>query len=112
MFSIDLNEIDWMNGVAIRSAGAGCPLVIFPGMEGSGESCLQVVAGVLHILKDSSCSVRLVLVDYSAEDHGTFDALINTVLELLRRTMEERSVLSGVSPSATCLPSVLRMQKN
>jgi hypothetical protein len=35
-------------GVTLRSWGAGTPLFVFPGMEGSGESCLDLVASVVR----------------------------------------------------------------
>jgi pimeloyl-ACP methyl ester carboxylesterase len=87
MFGISLNQIDQVDGVSIRSSGAGQPLVVFPGMEGSGESCLQVIAKVSQVVRDASCPVTLVLVDYAAENHDSFDALAGTILKLLERNM-------------------------
>jgi pimeloyl-ACP methyl ester carboxylesterase len=52
-------------------------VVVFPGMEGSGESCLRLAADAVQ--------GQLVLVDYSQERHRFMGALVDTIAELIER---------------------------
>jgi hypothetical protein len=87
------DELGRQHGVLIRLSGVGQPLVVFPGMQGSGESCMQVIAKVCQVARDAACPVQLVLVDYAAENHATFDALVDTILKLLERNMGNNPLL-------------------
>jgi pimeloyl-ACP methyl ester carboxylesterase len=82
----DLVPIAAGHGVVVRARGAGVPVVVFPGMEGSGESCLHLVLPVLDNLGGAG-SHRLILVDYAQEQHASFDGLAQTVAELLATTL-------------------------
>ena len=69
-------------GVRLRAAGAGRTLVVVPGMEGDGTSCLHTVIPVWQEL-DRRAPTRLVLVDYAAEQHGSLTDLEDTVVRLV-----------------------------
>jgi hypothetical protein len=64
----------------------GSPVVFFPGMEGSGESCMHLVVPTLERLAARGAGHRLVLVDYADEQHTSFDALSDTIAALLAET--------------------------
>jgi pimeloyl-ACP methyl ester carboxylesterase len=76
------------NGVTLRSEGAGTPVFLFPGMEGSGESCLHLARPVVAAKR-----MRLVLVDFREEMHSGFDELLDTVAGLVQ----------GAAGTAECL---------
>ncbi|MHC2290367.1 alpha/beta fold hydrolase domain-containing protein [Bradyrhizobium barranii] len=61
---------------------AGDLLLVFPGMEGSGESCIEIVLAVLESLRIPQ---RLVLVDYSQECCDEFDELVDIIRDLIQR---------------------------
>lgn len=84
------------DGVRLRSQGTGRPLVVVPGMKGDGSSCLHVVLPVWRDLQRHD-PVRLVLVDYAAEQHGTLPALEATLTRLLRAAEVEPAVVWGQS---------------
>ena len=88
-----LGEAD---GVRLRTLGTGRSLVVVPGMEGDGSSCLHVVLPVWRDLQRHG-PVRLVLVDYAAEQHRTLPALEATVIGLLRAAEVEPAVVWGQS---------------
>jgi pimeloyl-ACP methyl ester carboxylesterase len=69
-------------GVRLRACGDGPPVVVFPGLEGSGESCLHLVLPVL-VPADLPARGRVILVDYAAERHRLLGELVATVGELL-----------------------------
>lgn len=70
------------DGVTLRHVGEGQPLVIVPGMEGSGESTLHLIAPVIQSLLSES-DYQLILLDYSGESHQTLESLVETSYELL-----------------------------
>jgi len=72
-------------GVAIRCFGGGEPIVVVPGMEGSGERCLHLVVPVAErALFECNRKFRLVLVDYSQESFATLEELIVQIRKLVR----------------------------
>lgn len=73
------------NGVVLRTRGDGRPLYVLSGLEGSGESCLHLVVPAVDARAGTSPypPVRVVLVDYAAEQHETFDQLVDTIAELV-----------------------------
>ncbi|MFC4472729.1 hypothetical protein ACFPH6_51175 [Streptomyces xiangluensis] len=73
--------LDAKGGVVLRTAGQGAPLVVFPGMEGDGQSCLHMALPVWNDLANTR-ERQLVLVDYAEEQHATLSALIDTLIEL------------------------------
>jgi pimeloyl-ACP methyl ester carboxylesterase len=72
-----LGEAD---GVRLLATGSGAPVVVFPGMEGSGESCLRLAADVVLAGREPG---RLVLVDYGRERHRFMGALVDTIAGLV-----------------------------
>jgi pimeloyl-ACP methyl ester carboxylesterase len=56
--------------------------VVFPGLEGSGESCLHLVLPVV-VPAGRDPHGRVILVDYAAERHRLLGELVSTVGELL-----------------------------
>ncbi len=79
---MELRELGQADGVRLLSSGAGPTVVVFPGMEGSGESCVRLAADVVLAGRGEG---RLVLVDYSGERHRFLGALIDTIAGLLER---------------------------
>lgn len=72
-------------GVTLREHGAGTTVFLIPGMEGSGESCLHVALPAVEECAQLGLPRRLVLVDYAAEEHASFDDLVDTIHELAAR---------------------------
>jgi pimeloyl-ACP methyl ester carboxylesterase len=64
------------------ATSSGDLLLVIPGMEGSGESCIEVVMGVLSAL---GTPYRLVLVDYSQERCGSFEELSEIIHSLAHK---------------------------
>ncbi|HEU5473502.1 MAG TPA: hypothetical protein VFV67_22890 [Actinophytocola sp.] len=77
-------ELGRAGGVRLLATGSGPPVVLLPGMEGSGESCLHL-AGPVALAEPGGG--RLVLVDYSGERHRFFGALVDTIAGLLDRCL-------------------------
>lgn len=83
MFGIALEDLLGFNSVKLRVCGTGHRrIVVFPGMEGSGESCLQVIAKTLS-LNQLWQETQLVVVDYSGEGHSSLESLVETIITLL-----------------------------
>jgi pimeloyl-ACP methyl ester carboxylesterase len=76
-------------------------------MEGNGTSCLHVVRRVWRDLQWHR-SVRLVLVDYTEEQHETLPALEATVAGLLRGVVDEPATVWGQSFGCLLAASVAR----
>jgi pimeloyl-ACP methyl ester carboxylesterase len=87
------------DGVVVRELGDGREIVfLMPGLEGSGESCLHLALPVIRRVAAAGASVRLALIDYAAEQHPTFDALVATIDGLCREAARGRvGVLWGQS---------------
>lgn len=69
-------------GICLLARGAGEPVLLLPGMEGDGSSCVDVATAVQEKLA-STHPLRLVLVDYSRERHATLAALQTAVLDAM-----------------------------
>jgi pimeloyl-ACP methyl ester carboxylesterase len=81
-------------GVAIRCFGDGQPIVVVPGMEGSGESCLHLVVPVAErALLEFNREFRVVLVDYSQESFARLEELIVQIRKLV---CEEVGTVSSI----------------
>jgi pimeloyl-ACP methyl ester carboxylesterase len=80
-------ELARLRGVRLRARGDGPPVVVFPGLEGSGESCLHLVLPVA-VPADGAPRGRVILVDYAAERHRLLGELVSTVGELLDGVLE------------------------
>jgi hypothetical protein len=95
------------DGVALRGLGSGTPLVVLPGMEGDGTSCLHVVRRVWRDLQQRG-SFRLVLVDYTEEQHASLPELEATVTDLVRGVVDGPAVVWGQSFGCLLAASVAR----
>ncbi len=84
------------DGVRLLARGSGEELVVVPGLEGDGSSCLHLVEPVRAALA-SKRPVRLVLVDYSAEQHQSLAALETTVVALVGEVLDQPAVVWGQS---------------
>lgn len=84
------------DGVRLRSLGTGAPLVVLPGMEGDGTSCLHVVSRVWRDLQRRA-PVRLVLVDYAEERHAELAALEAAIADLLGEVVDGPAIVWGQS---------------
>jgi len=94
-------EVAWTDlgsgaGVRLRAVGTGRTVVVVPGMEGDGTSCLHTVLPVWQEL-DRREPTRLVLVDYAAERHASLAALEDAVLGLVRSAAPQPFVVWGQS---------------
>lgn len=74
------------SGVTIKIYGDGTPLLIFSGMEGSGESCLHLVNPVIQSLPNDT-RYQLILLDYSLETHTSLEDLVTTMATLCDQTI-------------------------
>jgi pimeloyl-ACP methyl ester carboxylesterase len=67
------------DGILLQTWGHGTNLVVFPGLEGSGESCLHLVLPVLSQALDRGQPFRLLLVNYAHEKHQTLEAMVHSI---------------------------------
>jgi hypothetical protein len=95
------------DGVRLLARGSGEDLVVIPGLEGDGTSCLHVVEPVAAELARRR-PLRLVLVDYSAEQHPSLAALTATVLGLVGQTLQRPAVVWGQSFGCLLAAAVAR----
>jgi pimeloyl-ACP methyl ester carboxylesterase len=105
-------EPDWdalgeADGVRLRGLGSGTPLVVLPGMEGDGTSCLHVVRRVWHDLQQRG-ALRLLLVDYTEEQHASLPGLEATIADLVREAVDGPAVVWGQSFGCLLAASVAR----
>jgi hypothetical protein len=77
-------ELGRAGGVRLLATGSGPTVVLFPGMEGSGESCLHLAR---QVLLTGTRPARLALVDYSGERHRFLGSLVDTIAGLLDSTL-------------------------
>lgn len=91
-------ELGRLHGVRLRAIGEGQSVVVFAGMEGSGESCLHLVLPVV-VPNGAAPRGRIVLVDYAEERHQLLGELVTTISELLSSALprDEAVVLWGQS---------------
>lgn len=81
-------------GVSLRESGAGVPLVFVPGMTGGGQATLELCVQVAERAAAAGRPHRILLVDYTREEHATLEALRDTVEALVRPALgAERCVL-------------------
>jgi pimeloyl-ACP methyl ester carboxylesterase len=73
-------ELGRADGVRLLARGSGPTVVVFPGMEGSGESCLRLAS---EVVLTGPGEGRLVMVDYAEERHRFMGALVETIAGLL-----------------------------
>lgn len=82
------------NGVALRETGGGAPLVFVPGMTGGGQATLELCVRAAERAATAGKPYRLLLVDYTGEEHATLEALGDTIDALVRPALGgERCVL-------------------
>jgi hypothetical protein len=72
------------NGVELREHGSGAPLIFVPGMTGGGQATLELCVQVAEQAAAIGKPQRLLLVDYTREEHDTFEALRDTIEQLVR----------------------------
>jgi hypothetical protein len=93
------------NGVALRESGTGAPLVFVPGMTGGGQATLELCVQVTEQATAAGKPHRLLLVDYTLEEHTTIEALRDTIEALVRPTLgTERCVLWTESLGCVAAP--------
>jgi pimeloyl-ACP methyl ester carboxylesterase len=82
------------NGVELREHGSGAPLVFVPGMTGGGQATLELCLQVAEQAAAAGKPHRVLLVDYTREEHETFDALRDTIEQLVRPALgRERTIV-------------------
>ncbi len=89
--AINYRTVDSANGVTLRECGEGEAVFVFPGMEGSGESCLHLAEPVINQARLVGTSHRLMLVDYAREEHATLGDLIETINQLIQSETNDES---------------------
>jgi hypothetical protein len=93
------------NGVELRENGKGSPLVFIPGMTGGGQATLELCVEVAEQAAAAGKPQRLLLVDYTREDHASFEALRDTIEQLVRPVLGlERCVLWSESLGCLAAP--------
>jgi len=92
-FNIPFETVQEKNGVKIQTWGNGTPLVVIPGLEGSGESCLHFIVPAVEAGRTSGVSLQLCLVNYAQEQHKDIDSLGRTIEELLLANYQKEAVL-------------------
>jgi pimeloyl-ACP methyl ester carboxylesterase len=80
----DWHLVGEKNGVRLLARGEGRPVFIFSGLEGSGESCLHLALPTLESPPAGQPRHRALLVDYAGEAHDSFEALVDTAVQLVR----------------------------
>lgn len=98
------------SGITLRVLGEGMPVFVFPGMEGSGESCLHVVLPVLEQARRAGRNFQLLLVDYAAEQHPTLDELIGQIHEVVARAAAGRPCVFWAQSFGNLLATGVRAQ--
>ena len=93
------------NGIALRESGSGAPLVFVPGMTGGGQATLELCVQVAERATAAGKPHRLLLVDYTAEEHATLEALRDSIEQLVRPALgTERCVLWAESLGCLAVP--------
>jgi len=81
------------DGVELRESGEGEPLVFVPGMTGGGEATLELCVRAVEQAA-AARRYRVLLVDYTREEHVSLEALRDTIEQLVRPAIRgERTVL-------------------
>lgn len=71
------------NGIALRESGSGAPLIFVPGMTGGGQATLELCVQVAALAAAAGRPQRLLLVDYTREDHASLAALQDSIEQLV-----------------------------
>ncbi len=90
--NVQYPNVEWetglsRNGCVLREHGDGANLFLFDGMQGSGEASMELIVPIAERLKAAGRPHRIILFDYSAEQHATLDELVETA----RQLVQERS---------------------
>ena len=87
--TVQYPDVDWTpslsrNGCVLRERGEGELLFLFDGMQGSGEASMELIVPVAERLAAAGRPQRVILFDYAAEQHATFDELVETARSLVQ----------------------------
>jgi pimeloyl-ACP methyl ester carboxylesterase len=93
-----ITDVPWQilyqeDGIILQSWGEGTDLVVFPGLEGSGESCLHLVLPVMARALSINVPFRLILVNYAQERHATLADLIASIDKGLTKSLGSESCI-------------------
>lgn len=110
-FLIDWKVIGNRNGVILQSWGEGIPLVVIPGLEGSGESCLHLVIPSVEVLVQNGMATQVCLVNYAREEHETLEALTDTIQNLLRDAFGKQEILVFSQSFGNLISSSIAIKK-
>ena len=80
-------------GVRLHRRGRGIPLVVIPGIEGSGEGSMHAVERAVEELGSRGSEVQILLVDYSQERHEHIDDLSKTIADLVQGEVGSLEIL-------------------
>ena len=90
---IPWNTVYNEDGILLQSSGEGTNLVVFPGLEGSGESCLHLLLPMQEKAFADNAPLRLILVNYAHENHVTLIDLIASVNKGLKKLLGNDSCI-------------------
>jgi pimeloyl-ACP methyl ester carboxylesterase len=93
---VSWTDVGFAAGVRLQAVGTGRTVVVVPGLEGDGTSCLHTVVPVWQEL-DRLRPTRLVLVNYATERHASLTALEDTVTRLVSTTAPQPFAVWGQS---------------
>ena len=105
------NVIASEDGVALRICGEGRPLVLIPGMEGSGESCLDLAEWIINKSQKNGNGIQVILVDYKNEQSNTLLDLVMIIENLLQHHLNEPFMLWSQSFGNIIATKMLFRQK-
>lgn len=93
------------NGIALRESGSGPPLVFVPGMTGGGQATLELCVQVAERAAAAGAPHRLLLVDYTDEQHASLEALRDSIEALVAPAIRgERPIVWTESLGCLAVP--------
>ncbi|MDD4975223.1 MAG: alpha/beta hydrolase [Bacteriovorax sp.] len=75
-------------GVQLLVCGDGPLLILIPGMEGSGESCIELAEWLIEESVRSGIGLQIILVDYKKEVSNSLDALTTLLEKILQQHLK------------------------
>jgi hypothetical protein len=102
---VNWRTVATLNDVELHESGAGggAPTLVFiPGMTGGGQATLELCVRVVEKAAAAGQPYRMLLVDYTREQHPTFEALRDTIEALVRPALGNKDCVLW-SESLGCL---------
>lgn len=78
------NRTHSKNNILLQELGSeGKTIVVIPGLEGSGESCRDLLEWMYTERQTRGIATKIILVDYKNEEHKEFNELVASINSLL-----------------------------